>query len=60
MLSWGANNHTAQLVSDAIAAHMSVSVPVEQGVEAHLLHAAAHLDVTGARTWHIPAHSFNR
>jgi cyanamide hydratase family protein with HD domain len=54
LLSWGANNDTAQSVSDAIAAHMNVSVPVEQGVEAHLLHAAAHLDVTGARAWNIP------
>lgn len=54
LLSWGADTDTAQLVSDAIAAHMNVSVPVGQGVEAHLLHAAAHLDVTGARAWHIP------
>lgn len=52
--SWGADDHTAQSVSDAIAAHMNVSVPVDQGVEAHLLHAAAHLDVTGARAWQIP------
>jgi hypothetical protein len=33
---------------------MNISVPVDQGLEAHLLHAAAHLDVTGARAWHIP------
>jgi hypothetical protein len=51
---WGAGDRTAQTVAEAIAAHMNVSVPVEAGVEAHLLHAAAHLDVAGTRVGEVP------
>jgi len=41
-------------LGDAISLHMNPSVPVAQGVEAHLLHAGASLDVIGARRRELP------
>ncbi len=37
------------IVAEAIALHLNVRVPLTHGVEAHLLHAGAGLDVIGAR-----------
>ncbi|WP_320671958.1 HD domain-containing protein [Patulibacter defluvii] len=48
-LAAGAEAAFAQRIADAIAAHMNVRVPLATGPEAHLLHAAAHLDVAGTR-----------
>lgn len=52
--SWGATNQTTHAVAHAIAAHMDVSVQISQGIEAHLLHAAAQLDVAGTQIRGIP------
>ena len=52
--AWGAGDPFAQSVATAITLHLNVSVPVGQGVEAHLLHAAAHLDVAGTSVCKIP------
>jgi hypothetical protein len=52
--AWGAADSFAQSVATAIALHMNVSVPIGQGVEAHLLHAATHLDVAGAGVAKLP------
>lgn len=41
-------------VAEAIALHMNIHVPLDQGVEAHLLHAGAHLDVAGTRAADLP------
>ena len=38
-----------ELVADAICLHLRVSVPASLGVEAHLVHAGAALDVVGSR-----------
>ncbi|GAB2660074.1 HD domain-containing protein [Nocardia goodfellowii] len=54
LLDWGADAVFAETVSQAIALHMDVSVPVERGIEAHLLHAGAHLDVAGVRSGEVP------
>jgi hypothetical protein len=52
--TWGAIDGFAESVATAIALHMNVSVPIAQGMEAHLLHAATHLDVAGSRAQQIP------
>jgi hypothetical protein len=52
--SWGVSDQAAATADQAIAAHMNISVPTDQGREAHLLHAAAHLDVAGAQAQKIP------
>lgn len=44
-----------QVVEEAICLHMNPRVAVDEGVEAHLLHEAAALDVVGARTRDLPA-----
>jgi pimeloyl-ACP methyl ester carboxylesterase len=49
LLGWGAPAPLADRAAEAIAHHMDVHVPVADGAEAHLLHAAAHLDVAGTR-----------
>ncbi|MGK8468848.1 HD domain-containing protein [Nocardia cyriacigeorgica] len=54
LLAWGASTELANLVDEAIALHMDVAVDPAQGVEAHLLHAAAHLDVAGTRIGDLP------
>ncbi|WP_280213200.1 HD domain-containing protein [Nocardia cyriacigeorgica] len=54
LLTWGAAAEFADLVEEAIDLHMDVRVDPAQGVEAHLLHAAAHLDVAGSRIGDLP------
>lgn len=46
-LGW--SNERSDLLSEAISLHMNVSVGLEQGAEAHLLHEGAAMDVIGAR-----------
>jgi hypothetical protein len=50
---WGWSDRRAEALGDAICLHLNTSVPPEQGVEAHLLHAAAALDVIGHGHWMI-------
>lgn len=45
----------ARAASEAIALHLNPAVPLERGPEAHLLNAAAALDVTGIRYWEVPS-----
>jgi hypothetical protein len=52
--TWGVTDGFAESVATTIALHMNVSVPTTQGMEAHLLHAATHLDVAGSRVQQIP------
>jgi cyanamide hydratase family protein with HD domain len=54
LTSLGAQSSYADEVAHAIALHMNVRVPVSQGIEAHLLHAGAHLDVAGTRAADLP------
>jgi len=44
-----------KFVEEAICLHMNPLVTVREGVEAHLLHEAAALDVVGARRSELPA-----
>jgi hypothetical protein len=44
----------ARLVADAICLHLRVTVPVESGVEAHLVNAGAAIDVAGSRLAELP------
>lgn len=53
--SLGWSEERAARVDDAIALHMNVRVDVRDGVEAHLLHEGAALDVVGARFREIDA-----
>lgn len=50
----GAPDAFAERVAEAITLHMNVRVPPALGGEAHLLHAAAHLDVAGTRAADLP------
>jgi len=50
----GADPSYARDVAQAIALHMDIHVPTDQGPEAHLLHAGAHLDVAGTRAGDLP------
>lgn len=54
--AWGADTDFCDTVEEAIAAHLDVTTPPENGVEAYLLHAAARLDVAGARVSDLPVH----
>ncbi|MEI8409664.1 MULTISPECIES: HD domain-containing protein [unclassified Kribbella] len=54
LISLGVDSSYADDVAQAIALHMNVHVPADQGVEAHLLHAGAHLDVAGTRAGDLP------
>lgn len=47
----------AALVQDAISLHMNLNVGLDDGVEAHLLHEGAALDVVGARFTEIDSTS---
>jgi hypothetical protein len=49
----GLGPESMHAVAEAITLHMNVEVPVEQGPEAHLLAAGAHLDVAGTRYWEL-------
>lgn len=53
LLDAGADADYARRVSDAIAAHFNVNVPLDWGAEAHLLHGGAHVDVVGRRLGEI-------
>jgi hypothetical protein len=50
---WGWSAERGEALGDAICLHLNTSVPPERGVEAHLLHAAAALDVIGHGHWKI-------
>jgi len=52
-LEW--SEKRAALVQDAISLHMNINVGIDAGVEAHLLHEGAALDVVGARYREIDA-----
>jgi HD superfamily phosphodiesterase len=54
--TWGADTNVQGTVHAAIAAHLDIVAPPENGVEAYLLHAAARLDVAGARVGELPNH----
>ncbi|GAB3275457.1 HD domain-containing protein [Actinocorallia lasiicapitis] len=54
--AWGADTDFCDTVKEAIAAHLDVTAPPENGVETYLLHAAARLDVVGARVSELPSH----
>jgi hypothetical protein len=45
----GLDERRQELVAEAISLHLNVKVPLAHGVEAHLLHEGAALDVIGAR-----------
>jgi hypothetical protein len=51
----GLDRARRDLVAEAISLHMNVRVPAALGVEAHLLHAGAALDVVGARIHEVAA-----
>jgi hypothetical protein len=55
LVGWGAPARFAEQAAEAITLHMNVEVPPRFGGEARLLHAAAHLDVGGARAGDLPA-----
>jgi hypothetical protein len=55
LLERGAETEFAERVADTISLHMNVQVPKHLGGEAHLLHAAAHLDVAGTRAGDLSA-----
>lgn len=54
LLELGAEQAFSEQAAEAISLHMNVRVPRALGGEAHLLHAAAHLDVAGTRAGEIP------
>lgn len=54
MSSLGLSPERSDALAEAICLHLNVSVPLDQGPEAHLLAAGTSLDVVGARTWDIP------
>src|SRR5688572_27761393 len=49
----GANDFMARTIADAITLHMELRVPLENGIEAHLLNAGLGIDVVGARAREI-------
>jgi cyanamide hydratase family protein with HD domain len=54
LASLGADPSYADEVATAIALHMNIHVRRDEGLEAHLLHAGAHLDVAGTRSGDLP------
>jgi hypothetical protein len=52
--TWGAPEYRRNAVADAICLHLRVAVPPELGVEAHLVHDGAGVDVIGSRLSAIP------
>lgn len=53
---WGTDTDFRDTVEHAIAAHLDNTAPPDNGVEGYLLHAAARLDVVGARVAELPKH----
>jgi hypothetical protein len=45
----GVDHRRQELVAEAISLHLNVKVPLSHGIEAHLLHEGAALDVVGGR-----------
>jgi len=45
----GVDDKRRELIAEAISLHLNVQVPLKHGIEAHLLHEGAGLDVVGAR-----------
>jgi hypothetical protein len=54
LTSLGVQPRERELVGEAICLHLRIEVPVELGVEAHLVHAGAGLDVVGRRHRELP------
>jgi hypothetical protein len=52
--SAGASEAQLHCVAQAITLHLNLEVGVEHGVEAHLVHAGAGLDVVGQRSQEVP------
>ena len=55
----GADQRRQEAVAEAISLHLNVSVSLSHGVEAHLLHEGAALDVVGARFDEVAATTRN-
>jgi hypothetical protein len=55
----GVDHRRQEIVAEAISLHLNVSVPLSQGIEAHLLHEGAALDVVGARFDEVAATTRN-
>ena len=55
----GADQRRQEAVAEAISLHLNVRVPLSHGVEAHLLHEGAALDVVGARFDEVAATTRN-
>jgi hypothetical protein len=53
----GMDQRRQEIVAEAISLHLNVKVPLDHGVEAHLLHEGAALDVVGARLGEVAAAS---
>lgn len=51
----GVEDKRRELIAEAISLHLNIRVPLTQGVEAHLLHEGAGLDVIGARHGELTA-----
>jgi hypothetical protein len=54
LIEAGGSVTQAATVAHAIVLHLELEVPARQGLEAHLLHAGAGIDVIGRRTREIP------
>ncbi|WP_024801088.1 HD domain-containing protein [Nocardia sp. BMG51109] len=54
LLDWGADTDFADTARTAIARHLDMRVSQHDGIVAHLLQAAAHLDVAGTRHRDLP------
>lgn len=57
VMQWEAERRSR--LSEAISLHLNVRVGLGQGAEAHLLHAGAALDLTGARAREIPGETIS-
>ena len=55
----GVDHRRQEVVAEAIALHLNVRVSLSHGVEAHLLHEGAALDVVGARCGEVAATTRN-
>jgi hypothetical protein len=49
LAAYGLDERRQEVVAEAISLHFNVTVPLAHGIEAHLLHEGAALDVIGAR-----------
>lgn len=60
LAGYGAPTVFAERAAEAVTAHMNVRVSHDLGAEARALHAAAHLDVGGARARELPREAIER